>query len=398
MIRPRGISQLFRPGALVDPYPLYHELRSTDPVHWDDYWRAWAVTRYADVVSALNDPRFAAARLSRPPSQASQDVAASAHQSLSRQILFCDPPDHTRMRGLINKLFMAQSIASLRPLVQQIADQLIDRVEPSGRLDAIRDLGNKLPVMTIMSIMGMPPEDLDLIKRWCDEYADLSAFAFDRIAQALEAWRSLTEYFRSLVSNRRAAPQSDLLSSLIVEGEQRGVISSDELLANCVLLLTAGHETTTNLIGNGLLALLRNPDQLQKLRDDPNLINGAVEELLRFDSPVQLTTRLVSEDMEFAGRRLKKGQTVYLVLGAANRDPEQFADPDRLEITRQECRHLAFGHGIHFCLGASLGRLEGQIALNTLLRRLPRLRQEECEIEWHPNPVIRGVIALPLCF
>jgi cytochrome P450 len=302
------------------------------------------------------------------------------------------------MRGLINKLFMAQSIASLRPLVQQIADQLIDRVEPSGRLDAIRDLGNKLPVMTIMSIMGMPPEDLDLIKRWCDEYADLSAFAFDRIAQALEAWRSLTEYFRSLVSNRRAAPQSDLLSSLIVEGEQRGVISSDELLANCVLLLTAGHETTTNLIGNGLLALLRNPDQLQKLRDDPNLINGAVEELLRFDSPVQLTTRLVSEDMEFAGRRLKKGQTVYLVLGAANRDPEQFADPDRLEITRQECRHLAFGHGIHFCLGASLGRLEGQIALNTLLRRLPRLRQEECEIEWHPNPVIRGVIALPLCF
>jgi pimeloyl-[acyl-carrier protein] synthase len=397
-----GLSNLLRPEVLADPYPFYHRLRSGDPVHWDDEF--WVLTRYAEVVAALHDPRLSKARMGWDVSDLpdrEREVLTPLFRSLSQWMGFLDPPDHTRLRGLVNKAFTPRVVEGLRSHTQQIVDGVLDAARGAGSMDVVRDLAAPLPVIVIAEMLGLPVEDRERLKRWSD---DLAAFVgrFDypaeKLPQLARSLLELTAYLRGAAAERRGHPGNDLISRLLAAEEKGDVLDEDELIANCVLLLFAGHETTTDLIGNGLAALLRHPEQIEKLRADASLIGSAVEELLRYDCPVQLTVRLAREDIELGGKRISGGQTVTLMLGAANRDPAQFPEPDRLEVTRRENPHVAFGHGIHFCLGAALARLEGQIAIGTVLRRLPAIRLAADTLEWRPSHALRGLRSLPVVF
>ena len=401
---------LLSPEVLADPYPLYHQLRSLDPVHWNPRPAFWVVTRYADVQTALRDQRLSAARIpafmNELPAPLRQVMEPLGHFS-SCQMLFSHPPDHTRLRGLVNKAFTPRMVEQQRPTIERTVDQLLDAVQDAGRMDVIRDLAYPLPVIVIAEMLGMPHADRDRFKRWSDDLvAVIGTFStapdiVQRAQRARETLRELTEYFHELFEQRRRQPGDDLISALLAAEERGDMLNEEELDANVMLLLAAGHETTTNLIGNGLLALLQHPDQLQKLRDDPALVERAVEELLRYNSSIQGTVRLATEDLELGGKQIRAGQFVVLLLGAANRDPAQFSDPDRLDVTRDEDRHLAFGLGIHFCLGAPLARLEAQIAFAGLLQRFPRLQLAggaEWQAEWHENFFFRGLTSLPVTF
>jgi pimeloyl-[acyl-carrier protein] synthase len=385
------------PAFVADPYPTYHRLRAEDPVHHSPLG-FWVLTRYEDVVAVLRDPRFAkeaiaavvAARLGRAP--------AAPLSMLDR-----DPPDHTRLRSLVSKAFTPRVVEALRPHIQKIVDSLLDRVAGANAMDLIEDFAYPLPVIVICEMLGVPFEDHERFKQWgLDIARGLDSILLppdSDVARRSDAARSaLTAYFRELIAERRASPRADLLSGLIAAEEVGDRLREDELLATCILLLVAGHETTVNLIGNGTLALLRHRDQLRRLRKDPGLIASAVEELLRYDGPVQRTARVSGEDVAIAGRTIAKGELVMPFIGAADRDPAQFPDPDRLDITRTDNRHIAFGWGIHFCLGAPLARLEGQIALNTLVRRLPKLALATDKPEYRESLTLRGLSTLPVCF
>jgi pimeloyl-[acyl-carrier protein] synthase len=385
------------PAFVADPYPTYHRLRAEDPVHHSPLG-FWVLTRYEDVVAVLRDPRFAkeaiaavvAARLGRAP--------AAPLSMLDR-----DPPDHTRLRSLVSKAFTPRVVEALRPHIQKIVDSLLDRVAGANAMDLIEDFAYPLPVIVICEMLGVPFEDHERFKQWgLDIARGLDSILLppdSDVARRSDAARSaLTAYFRELIAERRASPRADLLSGLIAAEEVGDRLREDELLATCILLLVAGHETTVNLIGNGTLALLRHRDQLRRLREDPGLIASAVEELLRYDGPVQRTARVSGEDVAIAGRTIAKGELVMPFIGAADRDPAQFPDPDRLDIARTDNRHIAFGWGIHFCLGAPLARLEGQIALNTLVRRLPKLALATDKPEYRESLTLRGLSTLPVCF
>jgi cytochrome P450 len=385
------------PAFVADPYPTYHRLRAEDPVHHSPLG-FWVLTRYEDVVAVLRDPRFAkeaiaavvAARLGRAP--------AAPLSMLDR-----DPPDHTRLRSLVSKAFTPRVVEALRPHIQKIVDSLLDRVAGANAMDLIEDFAYPLPVIVICEMLGVPFEDHERFKQWgLDIARGLDSILLppdSDVARRSDAARSaLTAYFRELIAERRASPRADLLSGLIAAEEVGDRLREDELLATCILLLVAGHETTVNLIGNGTLALLRHRDQLRRLRKDPGLIASAVEELLRYDGPVQRTARVSGEDVAIAGRTIAKGELVMPFIGAADRDPAQFPDPDRLDIARTDNRHIAFGWGIHFCLGAPLARLEGQIALNTLVRRLPKLALATDKPEYRESLTLRGLSTLPVCF
>jgi cytochrome P450 len=396
---------LFGSEMLANPYPVYHQLHVTDPVHWEEPLRAWILTRYADVLAALRDPRLSAQRVAAfaERKQLGRAELTPIFQAYSQMMLYTDAPDHTRLRGLVNKAFTPRRVEGLRPHIQAIVDQLLDAVQAAGQLDVIQDLAYPLPTIVIAELLGLPPEDRDRLKQWSDAGAAFLgnvAPTPEQTQQALQSHFELSAYFRSAATHRRAHPRNDLLSALITAEEQEAMLSETELVANCGLLLAAGHETTTNLIGNGLLALLRHPEQRLLLQEDPALITSAVEELLRYDSPVQLVTRMAREDLTLAGQRIRQGQFIILVLGAANRDPAQFSQPDQLDLRRpeKEQRHLAFGHGPHYCLGAPLARLEGQIAIGTLLQRLPTLRLTTEVVEWRENFTFRGLKALPIVF
>lgn len=398
-----SLPPLFGPDMLADPYPIYQRLRSADPVHWYEPFSAWICTRYDDVFTGLHDPRLSANRTIAMEASAGRADLRSFFSFLSKRMVFTDPPQHTRLRALVNQSFKPHLIEVLRPHIQGLVDRFLEGVQEQGRMDVIADLAFPLPATVIAEMLGVPPADRDRLKKWSDDFililsADPSAIApevYERIAQAAQA---LTSYFRDIVTQRRAKPQHDLLTMLEQAEEQGHRLSEEELFATANILMVAGHETTTNLIGNGLLALLRHPDQLQKLRADPGLAAQAVDELLRYDSPVQFVYRLAREDMEIAGRQIRKGQLVHLVLGAANRDPAHFPDPDRLDISRPGHKHLAFGQGIHYCLGAPLARLEGEIALTTLLHRWPGLRLGSESLGYRSNFNMRGLKALPVVF
>jgi cytochrome P450 len=314
---------------------------------------------------------------------------------------FLDPPDHTRLRGLVHRAFTPRVIEALRPKTQQIVDGALETALAAGSMDVIRDLAAPLPVLVIAEMLGLPTEDRDRLKRWSDDLARFVGqfdFPQEQLPQLVRSLVELMEYLRGVVVQRRRRPGHDLISGLLA-GEAAGDgLDENELLANCALLLFAGHETTTDLIGNGLAALLRHPDQLETLRDDPSLIGSAVEELLRYDCPAQLTVRIAHEDLEIGGKRIGAGQSLILMLGAANRDPAPFPEPDRLEITRRENPHVAFGYGIHFCLGAALARLEGQIAIGTIVRRFPAIRLATDTLQWRPSQALRGLRSLPVLF
>ncbi len=396
---------LFRKRTSDDPYPFYARLRR-DPLYWDALIKQWVVTGYAEVSAVLAEPRFSHRQFAlsswgveEPPPLVAREFRR-LNGSLGRQMLFLDGPEQTRQRSLVARQFTPRVIAQMQDQIQEITDGLLDAVAPRGRMDVIADLAFPLPATVIARMLGVPADESPQFKKWSDDFIAYIG-GETTLAQDLAAYRSLDDlngYFRAALAQRRTAPQDDVMT-LLLQAEADGAgLTEEEVIANCLLLLAAGHETTTQLIGNGLLALLRHPEQLKKLRDDPALIGPAVEELLRYDSPVQWTSRVTREHFTWRGKTFAPGQMVSIALAAANRDPSQFPDPDRLDITRAENRHLAFGTGPHFCLGAALARMEGRIALSTLLARFPGLRLERQRVQWSGNFTFRALRALPVCW
>jgi pimeloyl-[acyl-carrier protein] synthase len=387
------------PEFLADPYPTYRRLRTEDPVHHSplDFW---VLTRYEDVVAVLRDPRFIKEPLA---AFVAARFGVAVPPGVGVSMLDRDPPDHTRLRSLVSKAFTPRVVEGLRPRIQEIVDRLIARAEAAGSMELIEEFAYPLPVNVICEMLGVPVEDHERFKGWSLDIArglDSSLLPPESEVprRSGAARHAMGDYFRGLVAERRASPRGDLLSALITAEEAGDKLSEDELLATCILLLIAGHETTVNLIGNGTLALLRHPGELRRLRETPGLIASAVEELLRYDGPVQRTARIPSTDVMIGGRAIGKGEMVMPFIGAADRDPAQFPDPDRLDLARADNRHIAFGWGIHFCLGAPLARVEGQIAIDTLVRRLPKLELVTDEPEYRQSLTLRGLKTLPVRF
>ena len=366
-----------------DPYAVYRRIRDKDPIHRMRLVDAWVLTRYEDADSVLRDhERFSA------EDRRFHDVGLTT-------MLDIDPPDHTRLRALVSRAFTPRSVTRWHGRVQAIAARLLDAVADQDRFDLIAALGYPLPVTVIAEMLGVPAEDMDRFEVWSNDIAlivepILTPAQIEGVRRATE---ELFAYFGTIVEARRREPRDDLVSALLAAEEEGDKLTREELLSTMLLILVAGNETTRNLIGNGMLALLRHPDQLQRLRDEPGRLEPAVDELLRYDSPVQLDGRVVREDLEIGGKHLRAGQKVIALLGAANRDPAAFANPDGLDIGRKEKSHLSFGRGIHYCLGASLALLEARIAFRSLLDRFPSIRLS-AEPRYRDGIVLRGVESL----
>ena len=386
---------------LENPYPGYSKLRTRDPMHRSVLAGGLVLSRYQDCVDLLRDSRFSvdARNNSRYPTmrrgleRAGGDVSRLDHPSM----LQSDPPEHTRLRALVSKAFTPRAIESLESRIVAIAEELLGAVDDSDPFDVIAAYSHPLPIIVIAEMLGVPPEDRDRFRFWSDEVVlALGLAAPSEIRRSTRAMAELDAYFKAIIDERRREPRDDLVSAMIRAEEDGYRLSQRELLATCTLLLVAGNETTAHLIGNGLLALLRNPEQLELLRSDPSLWGTAVDELLRYDPPIQLTVRAALEDLEFNGEPLSKGAGCVVLLASGNRDPGVFADPDRLDITRRENPHLSLGHGRHVCLGAALARLEARIALRTILEHYPKLQLVDAKPSWGSNTVIRGLTKLPV--
>jgi cytochrome P450 len=393
-----------QPPYVANPYALYRRLREADPVYWDERANSWVLTRYADAAPALRDARFSASGFMEDIGWIPEEMRPMLEppvRALTRQMLFMDPPDHTRLRGLVAKAFTPRVVEGLRPAIKQIAGELLDNVQANGHMELIHDYAFPLPAIVIATMLGVPPEDREQLNAWSENFGALldgGNLTMENAFLALHGVSEFMGYFRQIIHQRRNAPKDDLMQAMINAEEQGDALSEEELLGNCVLIMAAGHGTTMHLIGNGTLALLRNPRQLQHLKEQPELMPSAVAELLRYDSPVQMTSRRAKEDMQIRDKRISEGQEVVMCLGAANHDPQQFSEPDQLRLNRPENRHLSFGLGMHFCLGAPLARLESEIAFNALLRRFPNLRLKTAEVEWEPSLVFRGLKQLPVIF
>jgi cytochrome P450 len=392
------------PAFLADPYPVFRQLRTTAPV-WKAPFGRWFLTGYDDTALLLRDRRFgkgyedpeALVRRFGPTAMQEPAVVELTHMMLMR-----DPPDHTRLRGLVTKAFTARRIEALRQSIQDLTDRLLDKVIPLGRMDAIRDLAFPLPVLVICELLGIPKADRARFVTGSSSGAALLNPTPPTRAELDTANAGTTEsssYFEALFEQRRRDPQDDLITQLVQAEEAGDRLTTAELRANVSLLFAAGHETTVNLIGNGLYSLLRHPDQWQILRDDPKLIPNAIEEILRFESPVQAVSRTVLEPIELGGMALEKNEMVVSLIGGANRDPAVFEHPERLDIARKDLRPLSFGGGIHFCLGAQLARIEAAVVFETIARRLPTLRlSDPDQPKWRPSFVLRGLTELPVAW
>ena len=396
-----SLYRLLDPSVVVDPYPLYRRLQTEDPVHWDHYLHAWVVTRYTDVLTVLQ--RCSAQRQPSPEQLTALGLSElnPVAQVLVRQMLFLDPPAHTRVRTLAAAAFTPARVAALRAHIQEITDGLIDAVLPAGRMDVIADLADALPATVTAELMGVPVEDREQLKTWSKDFSEmLGNFQHNpgRATLMLSTVDDMTRYFKAQIREQRSTPREGVLHALMTAEVDGDRLSEEEVIANAIITMTGGQETTTNLIGNGLLSLLRHPDELERLRADLSLLPSAVEELLRYESPIQYTARLASADLALGGTVVRKRQAIIAVLGAANRDPERFADPDRLDLSRQDNRHLAFGWAAHFCFGAPLARVEAQVALATLLRRLKHLALDPVPLVWRRNAGFRGLETLPVSF
>ena len=397
---------LGRPEHKLDPYPFYRWLRDQRPIYQGTYGD-WIVTRYDDTVRVLRDPLFSSDNMGhndnfqaiRPMLEAQPEIGPLLKLQ-EKAMLFMDPPDHTRLRRLVSKAFSTRAVDALRPRADEVVAQLLDAVAArgDGEIEIINDLAYPLPITMICEMLGVPVSDRGLFEEWTPAAVKIidPSDDFSLMIEAGEAVRKFMDYFRELIAERRSSPGDDLLSGLVAAEDEGDRLSEYELLATCVLLLIAGHETTVNLIGNGTLALLRHPAELQRLRDDPSLMGSAVEECLRFDSPVQLTGRTATEDLEVAGQAIPRGQQVVTLLGAANRDPSHFADPDRFDVARNDRTHMAFGGGIHVCLGAPLARLEARCAFAGLLDRWSSLELVVDEPPRKETVTLRGLAELRL--
>lgn len=383
------------PEFRADPYPFLEMLRENAPVFYWEEWGIWFLTRYEECNTLLRDNRLGQGEMTAFP-----DAERALWEMMANWMLIKDPPDHTRLRGLVHKAFTPRIVEQMRSEIQAITDSLLDRVQENGRMDVIADLAYPLPVTVIARMFDVPEGDYTLFHGWSNALARSLDYTDDSSVYlaASKAAEEFIAYLKELVAERRKNLGQDLLSALIEAREAGDSLSEAELYATCTLLLTAGHETTINLIGNGTLALLRNREQMERLKANPGMMKTAVEDLLRYDSPVQATGRVVYEDVEVGGRTLRPRAQVTFMLGAANRDPARFENPNQLDLSRQPNPHLAFGSGIHYCLGAPLARLEGQIAFATLLRRMPDLHLETDSPKYRDNFTLRGLETLPVSF
>jgi cytochrome P450 len=390
----------FSPSWRRDPYPYYRRLRETAPHYRSPLLGVTVLTRYDDVLSVLRDPRFSVRRSeSRVFKKMNPfgELSPEFQSMIERNLLMLDPPDHTRLRGLVAKAFTPRVVERLRPRIEALVEELLDRVAANGEMELVRDFAEPLPVIVIAELLGLPREDRADFKRWADELAVL----VDPVAivggfrRVQEAFDELCAYLRATFAARRAAPRDDLIIALVAAEERGDALTESELISTLILILGAGHETTTNLLGNAVLALLRHPGERKRLQDDPSLGESAVEEFLRYDSPVQGTDRMAKEDLRLGDALVRKGEFAVLLIGAANRDPARFALPDRLDLGRCDNPHLAFGQGLHFCLGATLARLEAQIAIAALLRRFPDFDGEHAPA-LRRSATLRGPVSLPL--
>lgn len=398
---------LLSPAAVADPYPVFDALREHDPVHWSPRYRSWFLTRFDDVSAALRDPRYSSdritpyveAKLSGPDAD---PALRATFAVLEDWMVFKDPPDHTRLRRLLRRAFTPRSVEALRPRVGELADELLDGIVGTGSADLVRSYAYPLTAGVVAEMLGVPKEDQDLFKDWSDA---ITALVFaglgspERYDRAVRGMLELRNYLTVLAAEVAEHPREDLLTALVQARDSGDSLSHDEVVATGVLLLFAGHETTTNLIGNGLLALLRHPEQRALLESGEAPISGAVEEFLRYDGPAKTVVRVMATDVELRGHTLAAGSRVFLCPPGANRDPAVFADPGRLDVTRTDNQHVGFGFGLHYCLGAPLARLEGSVAIPRALERLPDLRLDpDVALAWQPVLLSRGLTALPVRF
>lgn len=390
------------PKVRADPYPVLGQLRRNDPVHWSPLLKSWILTRYDDVKRALGTGDMSPDRLTpfydKLP-ETTRSTLAEVMRYLTLWIVFRDPPQHTRLRTLVNKAFLPGTINGFRPEIERITGKLLDRLRPEAEVDLVAEFTMQLPALVIMGMLGVPEDRLHSIKSWSDDimlFVGSAQSTTDKYQRARRGAVEMSEFFRGQVQARRAAPGNDLLSLLIAARDEHERLSEDELIATAMLLLFAGHETTTNLLSTAVLALMRNRDQYERLVRQPELAGTAVEEFLRYDAPASAMTRIVRVEHEVCGKPLKVGDRVFAIINAANRDEQQFEKADALDLARNPNRHLTFGQGIHFCLGAQLARLEARIALPMLLARFPGIAPGRDEPVWLDALIMRGLKSLPV--
>ncbi len=396
-----SLTRLLDPEVLADPYPLYARLREEAPVYFDPFLHTWVVTRYADVLKVLLT--FSADRTPSPEQLSAIGMSAIGPiaQVMVKQMLFLDPPAHTRLRSLAATVFSPRRVKVLEEHIRSIADDLIDKVLAKGRMDVMSDIAEPLPAIVTAELLGVPVEDHDQLKDWSKDFAEMLGnyqHNPNRIPGVLKSTEEMTKYFRARIGEQKDNPQDGLIQCLLSAEINGDRLTEEEVIANTIVTMVGGQETTTNLIGNGILTLLRNPREKSRLMSDYSLIPSAVEELLRYESPSQQTGRIAPDDVTIGGQQIKKGQAVIAVMASGNRDPDRFPNPDTLDIARADNRHLAFGWAAHFCFGAPLARLEGQIMLETMLRRLPQLELEGEDLTWRENLGLRGLNSLPVKF
>ena len=398
---PLSLYHLLDPEVLADPYPLYHRLREHNPVYWDPYIHAWIVTSYDDVVTVLQ--RFSAARTPSPQffEMLGAPEVAPVAKVMVKQMLFMDPPGHTRLRKLAGLFFSPARVRLLHDHVQTIATRLLDDViaRGTGRIELLSDFAELLPAIVTTEMIGLPSEDHVKLKDWSETFAEiLGNFQHnpDRLNEVLRAIEGFKDYFQAAMDEQRRHPREGLLQAFMTAEVDGDRLTDEEIIANCIITVVGGSETSTNLITSGILTLIHRPEQFHRLKTEPNIMPAALEEMLRFESPVQHTARLATEDVVLGGKKIAKRQAIMAIIAAANRDPTRFPNPDLLDFDRTDNRHLAFGWGAHYCFGAPLARLEGSIGFEALLARFSDLELEGGPLSWRENHGLRGLLALPL--
>lgn len=385
-----------------DPFPLYESLQAQDPVHWSPALRSWVVTRYADVRHVLAAPDMSSDRLTpfyESLKDERRDILSGVMRYLNLWLVFKAPPEHTRLRRILNSVFTPGMVTSLEPGIRATFDHILGGLDPRREMDFMKDVAVLLPAYVILDMMDVPREDFPRIKVWSDWlrlFIGTAQGEGDKYRKAREGADLMSAYFRDIIGRRRAEPGPDVISRMVAATDEAGALSEDELVACCMLFLFGGHETTTNLLGSAVAALITHPEQLRRLHAEPGLIQPAVEEFLRYDGPSNSMVRLVATDHELGGKALRRGERVFAMINAANRDPRQFEQPHALDLGRKPNRHLTFGQGVHFCLGAPLARMEARICIGELVRRFPQMRAGSSEPQWLDALIMRGPENLPL--